>query len=85
MLALLLLCGFANAAAAGIGASFGNGVAGFPICARPVTLVNHTLSAGATHGVLHHFWSTGGAEVVDRLFVEVSRCRRRRRRRRRRR
>jgi hypothetical protein len=54
----------------GIGPSFGNGVAGFPLCAEPVTLVNHTLSEGATHGVLHHFWSTGGALKVDRLWVE---------------
>ena len=54
----------------GIGKSFGNGVAGFPICAEPVTLVNHTLSEGASHGVLHHFWSTGGAIEVDRLWVE---------------
>ena len=53
-----------------IGPSFGNGVAGFPICAEPVTIVNHTLSAGATHGVLHHFWSTGAALVADRLFDE---------------
>eukprot|EP01046_Picozoa_sp_COSAG06_P072830 COSAG06_NODE_21492_length_755_cov_0.910061_1_plen_131_part_00 len=60
----------AAAAPATIGKTFGNGVAGFPLCAEPVTLVNHTLSAGATHGVLHHFWSTGGALKVDRLWVE---------------
>eukprot|EP01044_Picomonas_judraskeda_P007710 COSAG03_NODE_844_length_5650_cov_2.078184_1_plen_192_part_10 len=50
--------------------SFGNGVAGFPLCAEPVAIVNHTLSADATHGVLHHFWSTGKAIEVDRLWVE---------------
>ena len=53
-----------------LGKTFGNGVAGFPLCADPVTLVNHTLSPGASHGVLHHFWSTGGALKVDRLWVE---------------
>ena len=53
-----------------IGKTFGNGVAGFPICATPITLVNHSLSSGATHGVLHHFWSTGAAITVDRLWVE---------------
>jgi hypothetical protein len=42
-----------STAAGTIGKSFGNGVAGFPLCAKPVTLVNHTLSAGATHG---DFW-----------------------------
>lgn len=45
------------AVAAVIGKTFGNGVAGFPLCLEPVTLVNHTLSEGSTHGVLHHFWS----------------------------
>ena len=62
--------GHSSSSAAPIGKSFGNGVAGFPLCAEPVTLVNHTLSEGATHGVLHHFWSTGGAIKVDRLWVE---------------
>jgi hypothetical protein len=60
----------ASGAPTTLGKTFGNGVAGFPLCAEPVTLVNHTLSAGASHGVLHHFWSTGGALKVDRLWVE---------------
>ena len=33
-----------------IGMSFGNGVAGMPICPQPVVIVNHTLSEGASHG-----------------------------------
>ena len=72
MAALVALVALSGSAAqiATPGKSFGNGVAGFPICAEPVTLVNHTLSAKATHGVLHHFWSTGGALTVDRLWVE---------------
>ena len=53
-----------------IGKTFGNGVAGFPLCASPIVLLNYTLSASATHGVLHHFWSTGAAITVDRLWVE---------------
>lgn len=36
----------------GPGVTFGNGVPGFPVCAEPVTLVNHTLSPNASHGVL---------------------------------
>ena len=56
--------------AAAIGKSFGNGVPGFPLCAEPVTLLNHTVSDGSTHAVLHHFWSTGAALKVDRLWVE---------------
>ena len=43
--------------------------AGFPLCADPVVVVNHTLSEGATHGVLHHFWETS----ADFIWVEVRR------------
>lgn len=50
--------------------TFGNGVPGFPICASPVTLVNHTLSSDATHGVLHHFWETGKGIATDRIWVD---------------
>ena len=70
MLALNVL--LASVAEASIGKTFGNGVAGFPICAEPVTLLNYTLSAGATHGVLHHFWSTGAKIVVDRLWIDYT-------------
>ena len=35
-----------------------------------MTILNHTLSEGATHGVLHHFWETGGAIKIDRIWVE---------------
>ena len=48
----------------------GRSVPGFPLCAEPVTILNHTLSEGATHGVLHHFWETGGAIKIDRIWVE---------------
>ena len=46
------------------------GHAGFPICAEPVVLVNHTLSATATHGVLHHFWETSADDIWVEYFLD---------------
>ena len=70
--ALLLGSTIALATSPPIGKTFGNAVPGFPLCAEPVVLLNHTLSSSATHGVLHHFWSTGTAIVVDRMWVEYT-------------
>ena len=53
--------------------TFGNGLAGVPICgssAPPTVILNHTLNATATHAVLHHFWATGAPLKIDRMLVE---------------
>ena len=53
--------------------TFGNGLAGVPVCGAskpPTVILNYTLPANATHGVLHHFWSTGAPLLVDRMWVE---------------
>lgn len=60
----------AGAAPPTIGRSFGNGVAGMPICPQPVTIVNHTLSDAATHGVLHHFWETSADNIVVEYYID---------------
>ena len=55
------------------GATFGNGLAGVPICGTsraPVVVVEHTLQAGEAHGIMHHFWVTGAAGKIDRMHVE---------------
>jgi len=51
------------------GPTFGSGLAGVQICHGNTTLLNYTLSSGATHGVLHHFWTTGGQHQIDRIHV----------------
>lgn len=64
---------FAPVTALPFGATFGNGLAGVPICGSskpPSLIVNHTLAAGETHGVLHHFWTTGAQFAIDRMWVE---------------
>ena len=33
-------------------------------------VLNHTVSAGQTHGVMHHFWATGAEHVID----EIRKC-----------
>ena len=56
------------------GPTFGNGVAGITICGSskpPTVVVNHTLGAGEDHGVMHHFWTTGGAGFIDRIWVSL--------------
>jgi len=40
-----------------------------PVCPAPLTLLNHTLSAGSDLGVLSHFWATG--DVDANVLVEV--------------
>jgi hypothetical protein len=62
--ALLWVC--LAASAAGIGRTFGNGYAGLSVCQgngktgpTDTVILNHTVSHGASHGVLHHFWVTG--------------------------
>ena len=52
------------------GPTFGSGLAGVQICAGNTVILNHTLSATATHGVLHHFWTTGGQGAIDRMHVD---------------
>jgi hypothetical protein len=69
----LLLLGCCLGAASGFGPTFGNGIAGVPVCGSsraPQNIVNHTLSAGETHGVLHHFWVTGADVQVGRMWVD---------------
>lgn len=52
-----------------LGATFGNGLAGVQVCEKPLVIVNHSLTATASHGVLHHFWVTG-APLVNRMWIE---------------
>ena len=57
----------------GMGPTIGNGLAGIPICGTskpPSIVVNYTLPAGESHGVLHHFWATGAPVKIDRMWVE---------------
>jgi hypothetical protein len=69
LLAALLL----SALPATLSQTFGNGLAGVAICgaSRPPTVIlNYTLPTSATHGVLHHFWSTGAPLLIDRMWIE---------------
>ena len=55
------------------GPTFGNGLAGVGVCGSsrtPTVIVNFSLPAGATHGVLHHFWITGERLKIDRAWIE---------------
>ena len=52
------------------GPTFGTGIAGFPICAAPTTILSYTLPPNATHAVLHHFWVTGAPLKTDRMIVD---------------
>lgn len=56
-------------AGAFLGSTFGNGLAGVNVCEGPLKIFEHTVSAGATHGVLHHFWVTGDPRV-SRMWIE---------------
>lgn len=88
------------------GVTFGNGIAGIPICdtglvpylalpsnwvpkqysyflsrflilpppppppplfKKRSVVLNHTVSDGATHGVMHHFWTTGAEHIIDMI------------------
>ena len=33
-------------------------------------MVNYTLDAAHSHGVMHHFWSTGAQFKIDRMWVD---------------
>ena len=53
--------------------TFGNGLAGVPICGSshpPTVIINYTIPSGSTHGVLHHFWTTGTAQLIDRIIID---------------
>eukprot|EP00729_Bicosta_minor_P013924 gene13924-22957_t len=52
------------------GVTFGNGIAGIPICDTGSVVLNHTVSDGATHGVMHHFWTTGAEHIIDMIQME---------------
>ena len=52
------------------GPTFGTGLAGVPICPKATTILSHTLKTSETHGVLHHFWTTGAQYKIDRMWVE---------------
>lgn len=71
-MAALLVLAFTQATAS-FGPTFGNGLAGVPVCGpeHPASvIVNYTLPVGKTHGVLHHFWTTGGGESNDLMWVD---------------
>jgi len=70
--ALLSACALA---AAQTGPTFGNGLAGVAVCGSkkpPAVVLNYSLSVGASHGVLHHFWITGEREKIDRAWIEYT-------------
>eukprot|EP00037_Helgoeca_nana_P021433 m.216327 g.216327 ORF g.216327 m.216327 type:complete len:540 (+) comp25646_c1_seq1:247-1866(+) len=69
---MVALLGLATAQADPLlpGPTFGTGLAGIPICQQPRVVLNYTLSSGANHGVLHHFWVTGEQHVIDAVWVE---------------
>jgi len=52
------------------GPTFGTGLAGISICEAPSVVLNYTLSATATHGVLHHFWATGAQIQIDTAYFD---------------
>ena len=65
--AALLLCASApasTAVGAGMPRTFGKGIPNHPFTTTEVELNNHTLSHGASSGMITHFWSTAcGAGV----------------------
>lgn len=65
--AALLLCASApasTAVGAGMPRTFGKGIPNHPFTTTEVELYNHTLSTGASSGMITHFWSTAcGAGV----------------------
>eukprot|EP00039_Didymoeca_costata_P010886 m.148378 g.148378 ORF g.148378 m.148378 type:complete len:579 (-) comp14996_c0_seq8:98-1834(-) len=68
---VLLFCVLSFPVVSGqIGATFGNGIAGIPICPQGSVVLNYTLTPGATHGVLHHFWATGAQHWIDMIHME---------------
>lgn len=53
--------------------TFGNGLAGVPICGSshpPTVIINYTIPSGSSHAVLHHFWTTGQGQLIDRIIIE---------------
>ena len=75
LLTAALLVASAAAAAAAWGPTFGNGIAGIPICGKskaPSIVINHTLDSakGEASATLHHFWLTGARDKIDRVWVE---------------
>ena len=56
--------------------TFGNGLAGVPICGSsrsPTVILNYSIpiDGNFTHAVLHHFWMTGGpSPEIDRIFID---------------
>jgi hypothetical protein len=60
----------AEAAAAGPGPTFGSGYAGVQICSGSTVILNHTVGAGSSGAVLHHFWTTGPAVAINRIHVD---------------
>ena len=38
-----------------------------PLFKKRSVVLNHTVSDGATHGVMHHFWTTGAEHVIDMI------------------
>ena len=74
MRVLLLVCsvtvgGFALTTSPTIPMTFGNGIPSFPICNAPTTVLNYSLSANSSYGLMSHFWVTGGSDI-DSIIVE---------------
>ena len=69
MMRALALLALAAAPSLAVGPTFGAGLAGTPVCAAPLTILNYSLPPLATHGVLHHFWVTGAQYKVDRMHI----------------
>ena len=56
-----------------LGPTFGNAIPGVPVCGAsrtPSVIINETLSPGDSHAVIHHFWTTGTRDKIDRMWVE---------------
>ena len=64
--------GFAWAAQMPIPITFGNGVPGFSICEAPTVVLNYSLTANSSYGLLTHFWTTGGSGIDDIIVECVS-------------
>eukprot|EP01046_Picozoa_sp_COSAG06_P047895 COSAG06_NODE_7053_length_2655_cov_4.975352_1_plen_159_part_10 len=65
LLGLLAAAGSAVDAAAGMPRTFGKGIPNHPFTTTEVELYNHTLSAGASSGMINHFWSTACGKGVS--------------------
>ena len=67
---LSLLFVAAHASPSPIPVTFGNGLAGVPVCTdRPTMMLEYTLTPAAAYGLMTHLWSTGD-DSLDDVIVE---------------